>query len=113
MGMLVSVLRTRSDCTNGGLSAKYDRIVIVNGEGPFEPDEKTPAFKLVHRNIGGRNVVHAEPVEPAASGNIGWLAGGNFCATSDSRFDEAIGFYGAVSIHDRQETAEMYRQLSV
>ena len=47
------------------------------------------------------------------------MMGGNYAATSDSRFGEAVrkrigpNFYGAVPIHDRFETPEQYRALSI
>jgi hypothetical protein len=103
------------DCSNGGISSRYSRVTVI-GLGKdaeiFEPTEDAPAVRLVKRKIGGKVVVHAEPVEGLKSGNIGWMAGGSYVSTSDSRFCRAVGFYGAVSLHDRQETPEMYDQLS-
>lgn len=99
----VTVLRnTLGDCTNKGLSSRHDSFVLVSGDIPanFVPDEKFQYLKLVKRNICGKVYLHAEPLTPPAG--IGWMAGGNFIYSSDSRFP---GDY-PISIHDRQETPQ-------
>jgi hypothetical protein len=68
--------------------------------------------RLVERWIGGRAVVHAEPIE-RPEGMLGPMAGGTFIDTSDSRFSAAVGFYGAVSLHDRWESQAQYDALSI
>ena len=83
----------------------------------FEVTPDAPAVKLVFRSFGGRKIVHAEPVEPCKPGNVGYMAGGAFI-TADSRLSEflrknGLELYGAISLHDRQETAEEYRALSI
>jgi len=106
MGLLVNVYRNGEDSTLGGLSSKHDKICVVNAVGPFEPTDEFPAFKLV-ANHG--DSVALKPVIDNPKGTLGPMAGGNFGATPDSRFSEAIegitglGFYGAVAIHDRFE----------
>jgi hypothetical protein len=93
------------DCTNGGISTKYDEVCIVNVEGPFEPDEKRPAVMLCKGPVESLNIV------PVALVELGkWtMMGGNYVATSDSRFSEACAkllghrFYGAVPLHDLVE----------
>lgn len=115
MGLRISVYRDGlGDCTNGGLSGQYKDICVVNADGPFEPDDQTPAFKL-EENYGGS--IKLVPVDQP-EGVCGPMFGGNYGATSDSRFGEKIEeitgsrFYGAVAIHDRFETWEQYDQLS-
>lgn len=109
MGMVAYIHRSAlADCSNGGLSSRAVRVVVVNVSGPFEPTDEMPAVRLVKRG----KTVHAEPVEPVADGNVGYMAGGAFISTSDSRFTEAVGFYGAVAFHDRQETPAQYELLS-
>ncbi|MDD3029862.1 MAG: hypothetical protein PHS57_06255 [Alphaproteobacteria bacterium] len=100
------------DCTNGGISAKHDRLLVLCKDGNVTIDEENPPenlVKLVHRVIG-RDVYHLEPVAPAAG--VGWMAGGNYAGTSDSLFSEMTGIYGAISIHDRDEDQETYDILS-
>ena len=93
------------DCTNDGISSKYDRLLLVCDEGFIDVDEKNPPANLVRmvkRYLFGRNVYHIRPwAEPTGAG---WMFGGNFAHTSDSRFHRMCGdMYGAVAIHDRQE----------
>ena len=102
------------DCTNGGVSSKYDRILVVCDDGFETVDENNPPetlCKVVRRHLFGRDVYHIEPYK-AAKG-AGWMAGGNYAETSDSRFRALCGdMYGALAIHDRQESWEMYDLLS-
>lgn len=106
MGLIVSVYRDASsnyDCTNNGASSRFTKLTLVNVDGPFEPSEDAPAAKLCKGPINSVNIV---PVEVEGK----WtMFGGNYAATSDSRFSDAVSrilgfpFYGAVGIHDRVE----------
>lgn len=97
------------DCTLNGWSGNFgfDQVCVVNAEGPAEPDKDHPAVMLVaHRTL--RGAIHAVSVKHFDEGK--WtMFGGNFLATSDSRFWElceklgASRFHGAVAIHDRVE----------
>lgn len=113
MGLIVHVYRdSLGDCTNGGISSKANSLCLVNVEGPFSPNAQTPAAMLVRGNGPG-----IAKIVPAVWCEIGeynpetrWvMMGGNYAATSDSRFREAVEkitgsrFYGAVPIHDRIE----------
>lgn len=111
MGLTVHVFKhPLGDCTNGGISGKATKLCVVNIEGPFEPSWDVPAVIL---NAGpmGNPVFH--PARKDFGENwkpeTGWfMMGGNYAATSDSRFGEALramgcNFYGAIPIHDRQE----------
>lgn len=104
------------DCTNDGISAKYDRLLLACEDGFIDVDEQNSPenlVKLVKREFPWCGTVyHIEPVARPDQGNVGWMAGGNFASSSDSRFSEMTGVYGALSIHDRQETPEMYEMLS-
>jgi hypothetical protein len=115
MGMIVNVYRTSTrDCTLNGISSQHDRLTLVNVEGPFEPDDDAPAAMLIHGNAPGcLRIVPAVQYEGRPNAfyprDGGVMMGGNYAATSDSRFTEAcerlLGyrFYGAVPIHDRIE----------
>jgi hypothetical protein len=120
MGIIVSVLRSFhqyedadgnwleiNDSTNGGITnveTGVHKLTIINAEGPFEPDEKAPAAVIALTPFGNAKIVPAD--DPKGTGV---MFGGNYAATSDSRFNEAIkkmtgqDFYGAVPIHDRKE----------
>lgn len=110
-GLIVYVYRSKdSDCTNGGISSHYNKFILT-GEGingPFEPSKNTPEIKLVRRNIGGQIYMHAEPINKPLEGNYGWMHGGNYISSSDSRFPNEY----PIAIHDRQETSEVHAMLS-
>jgi hypothetical protein len=105
-GLLVSILKNSEigDCTNGGLSATATDALLVGEDVPeiFEDNGKRPVFKLVERYVFGDVLhKHVEPIYPPTKNYCGWMAGGNFVWTSDSRFPNDY----PLSIHDRQELA--------
>lgn len=107
MGLIVNVLRSNiGDRTLGGVSSEADFLCVVNIDGPFDPDSRFPAVLLVPGALGSLNI---RPAKKDSSGRWivdptrGYSAGGNFAYSSDSRFGRAVGFYGAVAIHDREE----------
>ena len=119
MGLTVSVYRAgRGDFTNGGISAKHDDLTVVNVVGPFAPTPSRPPVLLVDGARGTKRVVPAYQDSDGAwwmvaeTELVGPMMGGNYASSSDSRWTSAVGFYGAVAIHDRYETPEQYRSLS-
>lgn len=100
-GMMVSVYRDSSiDCTNGGISSKYDHFIVLGMEGPFTPNEKTPALRLVKRYISGiGDYYHLAPLD--CGGEHHYMFGGNFAFTSDSRFGKISRY--PLPIHDLAE----------
>ena len=118
-GILAYILRSTEpdllrwgDSSNGGISSRCHQVILVSGdmavEGPFEPNERTPAVALYSH---GAHCI-AVPVN-RPNGMVGPMFGGCYIATSDSRFREAVGIYGAIPLHDRFETQEQYDSLSV
>ena len=109
MGLLAFVYRTPDgvDCTNNGLSHQYDRMTIVNVDGPFEPSETAPACWLVKGNNQGTVRIVVE--DPHMAKRRHFMMGGNYLSTSDSRLSQAVEeitgemWYGAIAIHDRHE----------
>lgn len=111
MGLHIKVYRSATrDCTNGGLSSKFNTLTVVNASGPFEPTNSAPPVILVNHVydcVSLRPAVKVDGKWKVAPGT--YMAGGNFGHTSDSRFGSLIKelsgqhFYGAVAIHDRQE----------
>lgn len=113
MGLIAEVYRSNlGDCTNGGIS-RAAQLTIMNIEGPFEARADAPAAMLVQGL--SHDTVRIVPAAFKAFENR-WIPdprwtmmGGNYAATSDSRFFQAIEailghrFYGAVAIHDRIE----------
>ena len=115
MGLIVEVFRNPlGDCTGGGISGRDSSLTVVNIDGPFHPTPERPAVALVD---GPFKTKHIVPVlgdddegwrMASPAGFVGPMMGGNYAASSDSRFSRAVGFYGAVAIHDRYETVAQY-----
>jgi len=116
MGLTVYVYKCPlGDCTNGGISSKYDSLTVVNVKGPSEPREYSPAVLLVTGPYNTARLVPAvfndlsEKWESIETAHGEWVMfGGNFGSTSDSRFSEAIKLLngdknGIVKIFDRIE----------
>lgn len=115
MGIIANIYRSDrlGDCSNGGISERVSEVTVIDIDGPAEPTPERPAVRLVRRKFAGREYIHAEPVEPVAEGHIGYMAGGTFIHSSDSRFSKAVGGGGMpVSLHDRTETPAEYAALS-
>jgi hypothetical protein len=121
-GLILDIYKNQGrDWSNGGVSSRYDRVTVVgmihygnradvipfpkSSRVPFAPTDDAPAAVLVRRMLGGEPTYHVEPlVRPA--GMVGFMAGGTYVATSDSRLRH-LAFdlpYGALSFHDRCET---------
>lgn len=112
MGLHVSVYANpMGDCTNNGISKGVTALCLVNVSGPFEPRSDSPAAMLIPGN--GKGLVKIVPARRIGNnwvkGEAWYMMGGNYAATSDSRFHEAVReitggqSYGAVPIHDRME----------
>ena len=102
------------DCTNGGISSRFNELLLICENGFIDIDETNPPenlVKLKKRYLFGEIHYSIEPVfQPKGAG---WMAGGNYAATCDSRFWDMVGHaHGAVSIHDRQESWEHYHSMN-
>lgn len=111
-GLRVSILKNAElgDCTNGGISATRKSLTLVGPDIPeiFEATPDAPAVVIIGRIIGGRLYNHAEPLEPVPAGHNGYMAGGNFIHTSDSRFPSDY----PLSLHDRTEVWGVSERMS-
>lgn len=105
-GMTVRVFRdvTFGDCSNRGISSWTNKVTLIGPGVPemYEPDENAPGVVLVERTIGDKPYIHAEPIDRPDEGCVGWMAGGTFLYTTDSRFPSRY----PISLHDRQETRQ-------
>ncbi len=111
MGLHVYVYKWNlQDCTNKGVTSHVNRLTVTNVDGPSEPTVDAPEALLLSGPHGTKHVVPLTGHE--TDGMVGPMMGGNYAASHDSRWSEAVGFYGAVAIHDRWETQEQYDQLS-
>ena len=98
------------NCSNGGIS-KHNKTVTIVGPGIpriFDARPGAPAVKIVRRSFGGQSYIHAEPVNGKKADQVGWMAGGSFIYSCDSRFPSPY----PIPLHDRQETAELNDLLS-
>lgn len=115
-------------CSNGGISEFYDEAyLLTNGEAPTEGPGliDLPLVVITPGNLPGtikaqRADISGLPIRNEADGKTcGPMSGGCFIVSSDSRFREecerVLGgrFDGAVSLHDRFETPEQNRILSM
>ena len=103
-------------CANGGATETFDDIFVLCPDGPFEIEDDAPDLFEIVRHI---DTIHLEQCTAPDDGRlVGPMFGGNYAASSDARFNwlcrEKLGrrFYGAVAVHDRFETPEMYEALS-
>lgn len=99
----------RRDCSNGGITSKCNSLLLVCDDGFIDIDESNPPENLVvlkTRRICGEEYKHIEPYAKTNSGCVGWMAGGNLAYSCDSRFSRMSQY--PLSVHDRQETQEMY-----
>lgn len=104
MGISVSIYRSQYD-SDLNVFKGYKRVCVTNVEGPFEPNENTPAARL--EKLHGHYVL-----VPDDSGFDGvQMFGGTFASTSDSRWFQATG-QQAVAIHDRRESYKEYAEYS-
>ena len=132
-GLIVEVYRAvgYGDCTNGGVSGKHASLTVVGtkvgGEKTwrpldkesrvFPPNEDRPAMVLV--DYPQVCLVPLEFIENGLpKGHVGPMCGGNYAATSDSRWHQlgrilGAGRINAVPIHDRIESQELYNALSI
>ena len=114
LALPITVYTNGSDCTNDGISGKYETLLLVHDEGWVDIDGTEGNLVEVITHMGNPIIVPLHKPENM----MGPAMGGNY-ATGDSRFMEIIkkvtgvSFYGAVPIHDRFETWEMYNSMSL
>jgi hypothetical protein len=102
--MLLTVLRSDYDSTNGGVSSKANRLFVQLPNCPSDQSVAGDAPEMVlESHVPGC-------VRLVPKGEKRWVMfGGNFAHSSDSRLREAIErmtgqtWYGAIAIHDRIE----------
>ena len=104
---LVKVLRDckYGDHTNGGVSANHDRLTVVDGELPSDPNTTSPEVMILYypRLCAipiFRNGEHSDECGP--------MFGGNYIYSNDSRFPSDT----PIPLHDRFETWDQYNALS-
>lgn len=91
-------------CANGGASEKFETLYIEHPQGWWDRDniQEEQILKLVIRNTSFGTFQHVEPITKKPQGRNGYMDGGSFAYSSDSRFRQLIS-RSPVSIHDRTE----------
>jgi hypothetical protein len=116
--LAVTVLHTTfmgktEDFTNGGVTGGNVSRALLVPIGAEVPNYQSslPILKVVRRVIGGTAYLHAEPVVSVPKGHAGYMMGGNFVHSSDSRYSTFVCQY-PIAVHDRTESAELNQALS-
>jgi len=114
-GFMASILENKQigNCSNHGISKYHDQVTIVTDIKECQVFETTPHDTLTSplvmikkKNVCGKEYVYAEPID-----GCGYMMGGSFIYSSDSRFRRHLSDY-PIPLHDRQEPNEQYEQLS-
>lgn len=87
-----------TDCTNNGASSKYTRLYVVAKHVQLEDVQELckennnykveQFFKLDYEFYNSHNYCRLHPIN---KGNKWYMFGGNYLASSDSRFKEFVG----------------------
>lgn len=109
----VSVYKNgKYDCTNNGISSRFETLLLECKNGFITIDENDLPENLCivqKRLIFGNLYYCIIPYKELNKDCVGWMMGGNFAYSSDSRFREMFdGCSYPIPIHDRQETKEQY-----
>lgn len=102
-------------CANGRWTEGHDSLYVACPEGNWEVEETDPAlFDLVR---GPFETIHLRPRN--GGDGAGPMMGGSYAGSCDSRFNEMCAelagvryWHGAVAVHDRYESRELYERLS-
>lgn len=91
------------DCTNGGISSRYDKLILIDRNNPDlgyvdvnTNNAPENAVEICSINVLGKTYYNVKPVK---RGGKWFMAGGNFLWSSDSRFPADY----PLPIHDRTE----------
>ena len=105
------------DCSNGGLSSKYNECYIESKDGWIDED-RVPQDAIVKLVRGAFGTVHLEPVNPVPTNHVGYMMGGCYVGCSDFRWSclldkMQLGMtHCAIALHDRTESYEDYEMMS-
>lgn len=96
-GLMAEVFRwSLGDCTNDGVSKHFNSLVIADTAPVFEANALRPAVYL--HEWKGELIAIPERID-IGRGLGGWMFGGNFLYSSDSRFPSKH----PIKIYDRRE----------
>lgn len=101
------------NCSNDGISNRYNTILVLHERGGVEIDLNNPpenACKFIEADFGSHTYKYIEPLAPVKKGHVGYMAGGSFAYSCESRFHDFADY--PLAIHDRQEDHSLYSALS-
>jgi hypothetical protein len=104
-GLRVDVFRPETDCTNGGSTARFNRLLVLSDQMAQCPvpaaglDPNRVLVVVPSPGASGRFV--ARPITPNGELRSGSF-GGNFIHSGDHRFSEAFDRH-PIPVHDRFE----------
>lgn len=97
-GFLLDVFKNPlGDCSNDGVSNRHTKLFLPCGDGPFKASVDDESVVIFRQHNDHK---YLEPLTVPAG--AGWMMGGNYAASPDSRFAEHFNQY-PLPIHDRQE----------
>jgi hypothetical protein len=108
--LLVFVYSNGSDCTGGGITSKHKELYLCTTKEEAQELHKKgePALFLNKNKFSfGTYLAAYPPCNPDAN-CVGWMSGGNFVYSCDSRFEEYFHTSQPIKVHDRQETTAHY-----
>jgi hypothetical protein len=115
-GLICSIFESKAhgNCSNSGVSSRFKSVTLCPdydancGFGipeVFVADTDAPAVVLrAFRVSEDYEYIYAVPVELVEKGDGGWMFGGSFIFTSDSRFPARH----PIPLHDRVEEGRGY-----
>lgn len=107
------------DFTLNGLTSTVNEVTVVgvcrdDATKVIEPmpkdarisaaSDKAPAVHLVAKHFHGRKTWSIRPVN--WTDGRWYMDGGNYADSSDTRWRDLTGIYGAIAVHDRQEESK-------
>jgi len=102
-------------CANGGWTEEHNELFVACDDGNCYAPEDSPA--LFDLAAGPFGTIHLRPRN--GGDGAGPMMGGSYAGTCDSRFSEMCAelagmryWHGAVAVHDRYESRELYERLS-
>lgn len=98
------------DCSNHGITSRYDSLLLVCKDGYINIDENNIPENCVEIVDGYRGYKYLKPLKEVPSGLLGYMDGGAVGYSNDSRFWELSPY--PLKVHDRTESQELYDMLS-
>jgi hypothetical protein len=97
-------------CANGGPTEKYETLYIEHEMGWWDRENvpEDQILKLVVRDTSFGVMVHLEPIVDKPEGRNGYMDGGSFVYSGNSRFRQLISKQ-PMSVHDRTEAYQPLR----